>query len=201
MPRLCLAELGIPADAHLALAVGRLDPQKGVVDLLAAAERVIPHSAAWHLALAGDGPCRKWLLNQLTTSPQLGGRVHWLGIRNDVPGLLKAANVLVLASLWEGMPNVILEAMAAGRPVIATAVEGSEELVQPGQTGWLVPPGDPESLSMALLDAAGDPHRCWRFGLNGRIKVQQEYSIDQTVTSYERLWSALLGYKLALTDK
>ena len=157
-------DLGIPEDAHLALAVGRLDPQKGIPDLLAAAERVIPQDPAWHLALAGDGPCRSWLLDQLAARPVLDGRIHWLGTRDDVPGLLRSANLLVLASLWEGMPNVVLEAMAAGRPVVATAVEGTEELVLPGQTGWLVPPGDPQSLGAALLDAARDPELCRRLG-------------------------------------
>jgi glycosyltransferase involved in cell wall biosynthesis len=191
--------LGIPEDAHLVLAVSRLDPQKGIPDLLAAAERVISQAPAWHLALAGDGPCRSWLLEQLATRPALNGRVHWLGTRDDVPGLLRSANLLVLASLWEGMPNVVLEAMAASRPVIATSVEGAEELVLPGKTGWLVPPGDPESLGTALLKAAHDTELCQRLGRNGRIRIECEFSLDRTVASYERLWSGLLGYELSLT--
>ena len=96
----------------------------------------------WHLALAGDGPDRPWLLEQLAEQPRLRDKIHWLGQRDDVPSLLKTADVLVLASLWEGMPNVVLEAMAARLPVIGTAVEGTEDLVVPGQTGWLVPAGD-----------------------------------------------------------
>ena len=81
-------------------------------------------------------------------------RVHWLGRSDEIPSLLKAADVLVLPSLWEGMPNVVLEAMAARRAVVATAVEGSEDLVTPGQTGWLVPPADPAvSHSHAMLVA------------------------------------------------
>jgi starch synthase (maltosyl-transferring) len=189
-------DLGILEDAHLALAVGRLDSQKGIPDLLAAAESVIPQASGWHLALVGDGPCRSWLLEQLAARPLLDGRVHWLGARDDVPGLLKSANLLVLASLWEGMPNVILEAMAAGRPVVATSVEGTEELVLPEQTGWLVPPGDPKSLGAALLYATYHPELCWRLGDNARARVGREFSIDRTVASYERLWSGLLGYKL-----
>ena len=81
-----------------------------------------------------------------------------------MPALLGAADVLVLASLWEGMPNVVLEAMAARRAVVATAVEGSEDLVTPGQTGWLVPPHDPPALGQALLEAASDPARRRRYG-------------------------------------
>jgi len=188
--------IGIPEDAHLALAVGRLDPQKGIPDLLTAAERVILQNPAWHLALAGDGPCRGWLLEQLAAHPFLDRRIHWLGTRDDVPGLLRTADVLVLASLWEGMPNVVLEAMAASRPVVATAVEGTAELVLPGQTGWLVPPGDPESLGAALLHAAANPEYCRKLGGNGRIRIEQEFSLDRTVASYEQLWSGLLGYHL-----
>jgi starch synthase (maltosyl-transferring) len=190
--------LGIPGDARLALAVGRLDAQKGIPDLLAAAERVILADSAWHLALAGDGPCRGWLVDQLATRPALAGRVHWLGVRNDIPGLLRSADLLVLASLWEGMPNAVLEAMAAGRAVVATAVEGTAELVVPGETGWLVPPHDPEALGRALLEAARDPGLCQILGRNGRARVEAEFSLARTVMEYERLWAGLLGYPLRL---
>lgn len=187
--------LGIPANAHLALAVGRLDAQKGIPDLLAAAERVIAAEPAWHLALAGDGPCRDWLLNQLAARPVLQGRVHWLGARDDVPGLLKSADVLVLASHWEGMPNAVLEAMAAGRAVVATDVEGTAELVLPGETGWLVAPRDPRALGLALIEAARNPGRCRDLGRNGRVRIAAEFSIDRTIAAYERLWAGLLGYR------
>ena len=122
------AAIGIPDDAHLALYVGRLDPQKGLPDLLEAAERVTAQRPDWHLALAGDGPSRPWLLEQLVKHPRLREKTHWLGQRDDVPGLLKTADVLVLASLWEGMPNVVLEAMAARLPVIANGRRGNRRL-------------------------------------------------------------------------
>jgi starch synthase (maltosyl-transferring) len=192
------ATMGIPEEAHLALAVGRLDVQKGLADLLAAAERIVPQNPAWHLALAGDGPCRDWLLERISTRSSLSGRVHWLGARNDVPGLLRSADVLVLASLWEGMPNVVLEAMAASRAVVATAVEGTEDLVVPGQTGWLVPARDPGALSAALLTAARDPGLCRTLGQNGRARVASEFSLAETVAAYERLWAGLLGYQYPL---
>ncbi len=122
-------------------------------------------------------------------------RVHWLGHRNDVPALLKTADVLVLPSLWEGMPNVVLEAMAAGRAVIASAVEGSEDLVVPGETGWLIPPGDPEPLAAALLEAARDPQRRQSFGAAGRQRVEQLFSQKAVIAAYDRLWSAVLGFQ------
>jgi glycosyltransferase involved in cell wall biosynthesis len=188
--------IGIPEDAHLALCVGRLDPQKGLPDLMEAAERVTAQRPKWYLAIAGDGPNRPWLQEQLNKQPRMQKRILWLGRRNDVPGLLKTANVLVHASLWEGMPNVVLEAMAARLPVIGTAVEGTEDLVLPGQTGWLVPPADPEALARALIEAADSPECCRRFGEEGRLRVEREFSLETTVEAYERLWAGILGLQL-----
>ncbi len=107
------ASIRVPDEAHLAVWVSRLDPQKGLPDLLSAAERVIGQRPSWYLALAGDGSQRGWLLQQLAEHPQLQEKVRVLGRRDDIPGLLKSADILVHTSLWEGMPNVVLEAMAA----------------------------------------------------------------------------------------
>jgi glycosyltransferase involved in cell wall biosynthesis len=190
------ATIGIPDNAHLALYVGRLDPQKGLPDLLTAAESVIAQRADWHLALAGDGRSRPWLLDQLSKHTQLREKIHLLGQYDNVPDLLKSASVLVHASLWEGMPNVVLEAMAAQLPVIGTAVEGTEDLVLPGQTGWLVPPRDAEALSHALIEAYDSPERCLQYGKAGRLRVEREFSLDATVAAYESLWAGVLGLDL-----
>ena len=102
---------------------------------------MIDERPVWHLALAGDGPTRglaRW--HKSTIADSCRGGFTGLGSRDDIPALLKSADVLVHPSLWEGMPNAVLEAMAASRPVIGTAVEGTEDLIVPGQTGWLVPP-------------------------------------------------------------
>ncbi len=194
------AAIGIPDDVYLALYVGRLDPQKGLPDLLDAAERVTTQRPNWHLALAGDGPSRPWLLEYLVKHPRLREKTHWLGQRDDVPGLLKTADVLVLASLWEGMPNVVLEAMAARLPVIGTAVEGTEDLILPGRTGWLVPPRDPEALTRALIEAVDSPKCCRQYGENGRLRVEREFSLETTVEAYERLWAGILGLQLPSRD-
>ena len=188
--------IGVPADAHLALFIGRLDVQKGLPTLLDAAERVAAARPDWHLALVGDGPEGPSLRERAAGVPELAGRVHWLGRRDDVPRLLKSADLLVLPSRWEGMPNVVLEAMAARRAVVATAVEGTEELVVPGQNGWLVPVGDPEALGDALLEAAADPVRLRRFGEAGRARVEAEFSPSRVTSAYERLWAGILGYEL-----
>ena len=189
-------DLGIPDDAHLVLYVGRLDPQKGLSHLLDAAGQMILQSPTWHLALVGDGPCRTWLTQRIGGDARLTERIHWLGPRDDVPRLLKSSDVLVLPSLWEGMPNVILEAMAASKPVVATSVEGTRELVIPGETGWLVPPGSTPGLTAALLSAALNPEQCKAYGLKGRERVVSRFSLDETVAAYDRLWTRLLGYQV-----
>ncbi len=185
--------LGVPDAATLALYVGRLDPQKGLPFLLDATARVVRVRPDLHLALAGAGPERAALHAVTAANPDLADRVHWLGLRADVPALLKAADLLVLPSLWEGMPNVVLEAMAAGRPVVATAVEGTTDLVVPGETGWLVPAADPAALAAALLDAAADPARRQRFGAAGRARIAADYAPARVVAAYEQLWARLLG--------
>jgi glycosyltransferase involved in cell wall biosynthesis len=190
------AALGVPPDAFLTLYVGRLDPQKGLNFLLDAASKVVASRPDWHLALVGDGPEREALRARLDADPDLNPRIHMIGRRDDVPGLLKAADLLVLPSLWEGMPNVVLEAMAARRAVVASAVEGTEDLVIPGRTGWLVPPGDRESLADALVDSASDPGRLHRFGEVARARVEASFTPARVVESYERLWAGVLGFDL-----
>lgn len=187
------SSLGVPDDAVLALYVGRLDRQKGLPILLDALARILPTRPDLHLALAGAGPERDALHALSAADPSLSARVHWLGPRPDVPALLKASDLLVLPSLWEGMPNVVLEAMASGRPVVATAVEGTSSLVLPGRTGWLVPPADPTALASALLDAAADPARRQAFGAAGHDHVLNHYTPSRVVAAYEHLWARLLG--------
>jgi starch synthase (maltosyl-transferring) len=187
--------LAIPEGAPLALFVGRFDEQKGLPFLLDAAEHVIGSRPDWRLLLVGDGPERDQILRRIAESPRLADRVRWLGRRDDIASLLKSADLLVLPSLWEGMPNVVLEAMAARRPVVATAIEGTEDLVIEGQTGWLVPPSDAPALARALLDAAIDPERSRRAGEAGRVRVESHFTLPRLVASYESLWARLLGFE------
>lgn len=177
------------------LFVGRIDRQKGWSVLLDAFERAAPGLAGWALELVGDGPDRDDLIRALAR-PGLAGRVSWLGQRGDVPALLASSDLFVLPSLWEGMPNAVLEAMAAREAVVATGVEGTCELVVPGETGWLIPPGDPEALAAALIEAVADRDRLRRFGEAGRRRVEDRFALEGAIRAYERLWAGLLG----LTD-
>ncbi|WP_165071040.1 glycosyltransferase [Paludisphaera rhizosphaerae] len=187
-------DLGVSTDDVLALTVGRLDVQKGLPDLLDAVEEASKIAPRLRLAIVGDGPLRGWLESNVAGRPGLSSRVVVLGRRDDVPSLMKAADLLIHASHWEGMPNVVLEAMAAGLPVVATAVEGTDELVVPGRTGWLVPARDPRSLAAAVVEAAADRETRRRLGQAGRFRVEEEFSIPRMVERYEDLWAAVLGF-------
>jgi starch synthase (maltosyl-transferring) len=183
--------LGLPSSARVLVNIGRLDPQKGVDDLLAAMCEVLPQAPECHLAIIGDGPDRASLEQKSQQAP-LRDRVWFLGRRHDVPRLLNAAYALVLPSRWEGMPNVALEAMAAGKPLIATAVEGLSELVATDQTGWLVPPRQPEALAAAILEALRNPERAATFGRESQRIVNSSFTSSRMVASYEDLYRSLL---------
>lgn len=195
-----LAELGLPRGIPMALFVGRLEPQKGVRCLLDSARILLANRPDWHMVLIGDGRERTALEAVRASDPLLASRVHLLGRRGDVPRWLRAARFLVLPSLWEGMPNVVLEAMAAQLPVVGTDVEGTRDLVLPGSTGWLVPPGDPRRLAIALEEAAADPERRGRYGQAARDRVENHYALSAVVEAYDRLWSRLLGFQVEETS-
>jgi glycosyltransferase involved in cell wall biosynthesis len=121
--------------------------------------------------------------------------VVFAGHRTDVPEILQALDIFVLPSNWEGLPNAVLEAMAAGLPVVATRVGGVPEVVVEGQTGILVPPRDPNALADALLTLLRDPNLRRRMGQAGRQRVQEYFSVDQMVSKTETLYEQLLSEK------
>jgi glycosyltransferase involved in cell wall biosynthesis len=123
----------------------------------------------------------------------LEGRVHFLGVRRDVPQLMAAADGYLLSSAWEGMPVVLLEAAAVGLPVVATRVGGVAEVVEDGVSGFLVPPGDPTALAQAMEKIeALTPEQRRAMGARGRALVEQRYSTGSVVDMWERLYSGLL---------
>lgn len=125
----------------------------------------------------------------------LGDRFQCLGLRSDVPAILAAAELAVLPTLREGLPNVILEAMAAGKPVVASRVGGVPELVVDGETGFLVPPRDPEALARGVLTLLGDPARAEAMGQAGRERVIRCFSLDRMVRETQQLYEELLATK------
>jgi glycosyltransferase involved in cell wall biosynthesis len=183
------AALSLPEGAPVFVAVGRLMAQKNHAALLSAFASEPLRAAAAHLLLAGDGPLRAALGAQ-ARKLAIADRVHFLGRRSDVPALLHASDVFVLSSLWEGNPLSVMEAMAAGRPVVATSVGCVPELVFDG-TGLLVAPGDVAALSTAMLRLARDPSLARRMGAAAARRAHEHFNISVTARKYEQLYREL----------
>jgi glycosyltransferase involved in cell wall biosynthesis len=167
--------------------VGRLVRQKGLDVLLEALAR-LPAGADYELTLVGDGPLRPALTGQaqalgLTSRLRFVG---WAG-REDMPDLLRRADIFVFPSRDEGMPNAVLEAMATGLPVVATRISGNEEVVVDGQTGLLVPPDDPDALAGALARLLADRPLGRSLGAAGRERAGREYSWRAVAERYAAL--------------
>ena len=186
-----LSEFDIPAESRTVLFVGRLDPQKGPFVLLEAAEGLLATYDKLHVLLVGDGPLRD-RLGAWVQERNLGARIHFAGRQADVAPLLKAAVCLVLPSRWEGMPNVVLEAMAAGLPVVATDVEGTTELIQDRQTGLLIPPDSPRELAAAVTLLLSDPEQARAMSAAAQVVVSESFTWDILLQRFEQLYRSLL---------
>lgn len=170
--------LGIPEGVVLVLNVAALAPHKSQVDLLDAAARLRARVPALRIWIAGEGPLRALLLRR-HEALGLGDTVRFLGFRDDVEDLLRAADLFCISSHLEGMGTSILDAMAAGLAVVATRTGGIPEIVSPGETGILVPPSDPGALAGALEQLGLDPELRAAYGAAGRRRVRA-YSADRT---------------------
>ncbi|MCE7982427.1 MAG: glycosyltransferase [Caldilinea sp. CFX5] len=167
--------------------VGRLEKVKGVNFLIDAFARLVAAYPHLQLQLVGDGSERPALEQQVQTLG-LGDKVQFLGIRSDMPALYPTFDLFVLPSLWEGMPNVALEAMACGVPVIATNTGGTPEVVHDGKSGLLAPPGDAATLAKVMVALIGDAERRDQLAQAGRHFVEQTFSINQTIAQTVALY-------------
>jgi glycosyltransferase involved in cell wall biosynthesis len=151
-------ELGLAADAVVLLHVGRVSPEKGMIHVIRALPRVLAAQPQTHLICAGPAD-EQWLrkLEAETRMRGLSAHVHFLGQRRDIGALLAACDVFVFPSLHEGLGMALLEAMAAGRACVASAVGVIPDIITHGDTGWLVPPADEDALATMLLQALADP--------------------------------------------
>jgi len=189
------ASLGIPARAKVVGVVANLIHYKGHRFFLQACQEIKRKHQAVTFLLIGDGPLRREL-EGLARELGLEKDVLFLGSRQDVPQLLALMDVVVLPSLEEGFPNAILEAMAAGKPVVATEVGGIPEAVVHGETGLLVPPKDPEALADAILRLLDDPQLALEMGRAGRDRVRKAFGLDRMVREMEGLYEELIAGKL-----
>jgi glycosyltransferase involved in cell wall biosynthesis len=187
-----LAELGLPADAKLIGAVGRLWPQKRMSDLVWSADQLRILREDFHLLIIGEGPLRKRLERYIAQN-ELEHMVHLLGERADVERLMPHFDVVCLASEYEGMPNVLLEAMAAGVPVVASDIPGNRDVVVDGQTGYLVRVGHVPGFTKRLHELLEDPALAAKLGAAGRERVLQEFSVERMIERHASVYRELLG--------
>lgn len=187
-----LASIGVDDDMPTIGFAGRLWPQKRVQDLIWAVDVLRIAEVDARLIIVGDGP-RRASLERFTKGLDLVDRVHFLGHRSDARDLMAAVDVVAAPSQFEGMPNVVLEAMAAGRPVVATQIAGMDEVVIDEETGLLAPPKQPFELAKALRRIIDDPVLARRLGDAGRQRALDHFSIEKMVESYERLYDEVLA--------
>ena len=178
----------------MVLFAGRLAEQKRVDDLLKALDLLQHVQPDLRTVIAGDGPLRD-RLEETAATYHLDGRVRFLGHRDDVPQLLAAADLVVLPSSYEGLPNVVLEAMRFRKPVVATAAPGTTEVVVDGETGLLVPIGKPTLLARAIRDVVRDSALARRLGEAGRGRVEAQFRADTMVAQFAQLYESLARSK------
>jgi glycosyltransferase involved in cell wall biosynthesis len=171
---------------------GRLEEQKGHDVLFAALARLVNNGLDFTLAVAGDGSRRSWLESQ-ALSLGLAPRVQFLGQLEDVGGLLSSADAVLIPSRWEGLPLVLLEAMARARPIVASAVGGVRDAIEDGVHGTLVPPADEQALAEALEQLHRKADRGWRLGHAAAQRVRERYTWHAVVEDYEAVYDEVLG--------
>jgi glycosyltransferase involved in cell wall biosynthesis len=185
-------ELGLGADDYVIVQVARLDYLKDHATAIRAMDLVVQNRKDAQLLLVGDGPEREIIQKQVQQR-NLGPYVRFLGLRTDVARLLSAADLFLLTSISEGIPLTIIEAMAAGLPIVATHVGGLAEMIEDGKTGFLVPAGDSDAIARRILTIADDPELRTRLGRVGRDRAFQMFSEQQMHAQYVQLYQECLG--------
>jgi glycosyltransferase involved in cell wall biosynthesis len=191
--------LGIEENTPVIGFVGRLEPQKGLSYLIEAVAQLIRDWPTLMCIVVGDGSLRSSLQRQ-AIQLDVKDKVHFLGYRPDVPALLPAFDIFVLPSLYEGLPYTILEAMAAGIPVIATDVAGTRDVVRDGETGLLVPPGDVPALREAIRQIFDNQELKSKLAQAGRQIVVHDFRLEDCVHRMEKLYQDVLSAKSAITS-
>ncbi len=190
------ASLGLEPGCPLILFAGRLAAQKDVDSLLSAVDLLQHVRPDVRTLIVGEGPLRERLEETARAFRLFEGRkVSFLGHRDDVPRLLAASDLLVLPSLYEGLPNVVLEAMRFRKPVVATAAPGTTEVVEDGVTGLLVPMKNPPELARAIRRVIEEPGLGARLGEAGRARVEAEFGAALMVERFAALYESLAGWK------
>jgi glycosyltransferase involved in cell wall biosynthesis len=192
--KLLRKELGLAADQPVAAIVAALRPEKNHELFLRAAGHVLKQQPGARFLVVGDGP-RREELERLAGQLGIAPSVQFLGTRSDVPRILSLARVLVLSSHMEANPVSILEAMACGKPVVATHVGSIAESVEHGTSGYLVPPGDEAELASRIVEMLGQPELAAGMGAAGREHVVRNASLERMVKGYQSLIESIYAAK------
>lgn len=190
-------QLGLEPGAPVACIVGRLAPWKGHQVLLRAWARVVERLPEARLLIVGEvafwDQSYEQELQDLAAAMNLDDHVRWLGFRDDVPDLLRLSDLLVLSSIDEPFGRVIIEAMAAELPVVATNAGGVPEIVVDGETGLLVPTEEDEPLAEAILEMLGDPGRAQEMAVAGRRRALERFDVRRVAEQVGRVYEEILG--------
>lgn len=190
-------EMGIAPDVPIIFTAGRLSEEKGHRVLVDAAERLAPESGA-HIVIAGSGALEPQLRERISElDPRIAARIHLPGFRTDVDRLYEAADVFVLPSYSEGLPNVVLEAVARGVPVVSTDVGGVREIID-DESGWLVPAGDPAALAAALSSALADADERRTRATRAQTHMLSEFGLAQQTQRWLTLYEQLRSDRVAI---
>jgi glycosyltransferase involved in cell wall biosynthesis len=181
-------------------AAGRLSPEKGFDVLVDAAAQVLDIDPNLGFVIFGEGPCKHALQEQINALG-MAGLVVLAGFRNDLDRFIPQLDLFVLPSHTEGLPNVVLEACAAGVPVAATAVGGTPEVIEDGVSGFLTPPGNSEQLAACIDEALENEERLREVAFQGRQRVLESFTFSAQRERYLELFSRLLGTKAPAPGK
>jgi len=187
-------ELGWLPDWPVIGTVARLHRQKGVVNLLRAAPKILNAFPEVRVAVVGEGP-QSGSLRREAQRLGLDGHLLFLGERKDAASFMALFDMFVLPSLWEGLPFVLVEAAAWGKPIVATAVDGVTEILEDGKTGLLVPPGDPTALADAVSRLLRDKEEARRLGETARTLVPPRFPLRRMIDQTQNLYLELAGQK------
>jgi glycosyltransferase involved in cell wall biosynthesis len=183
-------ELSIPKDGWVVVTIGNFKPQKNPMDVVRTAKIVLAKDPSVHFLLAGDGE-RRDSVEAFVQSEGISSQVHFLGWRQNVPAILASSNCFLLTSLWEGLPRALVEASAARLPSVAYAVNGVKEIVLDGETGFSIPPHQPEAAAEKILWLKDHPLEARQMGLKARASIEKEFDINRMVRQQESLYQDL----------
>ena len=199
-PKKLRESLGVAADRKVVLTVGPFKPQKDPVAFVRMAAEAAKSCDRAVFLMVGDGELRPQIERE-ARELKLGDRLKLLGWRKDIPELLNACDVFALNSLWEGLPRAGVEALIAGKPVVACAVNGVPEIVRDGENGFLLPPGRPEEMADRVARILNDGALARRLSENAAKSIGEEFDIRGMVARQEELYGSLLPTeKRALTN-